>query len=311
MNDSKIEFFFDTFVVLERDFFMERIGFIGAGRVGRALAEYMNQSTIRISGFYSKTVDSAGIAADSLGVKTYLSIDELLADSTMVFITTPDSAIVHAVNNLTSSGLSLEGKWILHCSGALDAHILDPCLLLGAQVASLHPLQAFSGVDDVKRLKNTFFTIEMNKECSQERMKSLLELMGNPYRWITPDQKALYHGAAVVMSNYMVTLIEEGLTYLRTIGFDDEASIQMMMPLIQGTISNVAEKGTVDGLTGPLVRGDDGVITKHMTAITNELDGDAKAMYQLLAKQTLKMIRNKRLDEESAKRIEDALKLNQ
>ena len=95
------------------------IGFIGAGKVGYSLGKYLSVNGIGLSGYYSRNLNSAEEAAEFTGTKAFTTLEELLRESTVIFITVPDGAITDVFNNIRELGIS--GKLICHCSGALSA----------------------------------------------------------------------------------------------------------------------------------------------------------------------------------------------
>lgn len=278
---------------------MEKIGFIGAGKVGNALAKYLYQNHHTISGIYSTNKRSANELAQCVHAKSHMNLLSLVKETNFLFITTPDDVIASVSEEIARLPLNLSGKIICHCSGALSSHILIECQQKSAITASIHPLQAFTGSEqDKQQLKNTFFTVEAFNQ-KDPVIQQLLTSLGNPFKWIDSDKKGLYHGAAVLTSNYMVTLIEEALSYMRQLDIDDKTSIEMMMPLMKSTLVNVFDKGTTDGLTGPIVRGDSGVVATHLSQINKYLDNEAVDFYKIMGRHTLKMIQNRRIDQDT------------
>ena len=70
-----------------------RIGFIGAGKVGYSLGRYLKEHHISISGYYSRALQSAMDAAEFVETNFYTTLDELVKDSEVLFITVPDGVI--------------------------------------------------------------------------------------------------------------------------------------------------------------------------------------------------------------------------
>ena len=70
-----------------------RIGFIGAGKVGFTLGKFFTEHHIPISGFYSRSADSADAAAKFTNSKHFDDLSALLSDSDAVFITVPDGVM--------------------------------------------------------------------------------------------------------------------------------------------------------------------------------------------------------------------------
>lgn len=69
------------------------IGFIGAGRVGFTLGRYFVENGLNVSGYYSRTYEHAVSASQFTDSKSYKTIDELIAASSIIFITVNDSQI--------------------------------------------------------------------------------------------------------------------------------------------------------------------------------------------------------------------------
>ncbi|MCA1793270.1 MAG: DUF2520 domain-containing protein, partial [Desulfobacteraceae bacterium] len=93
-----------------------------------------------------------------------------------------------------------------------------------------------------------------------------------------------------VASNYLVTLEHFALTLLAQTGLDQARAYEILEPLIQGTLRNIASKGSVDALTGPVVRGDEDIIARHLADIDNKMP-QFSAMYRLLGRHTLDIAR--------------------
>lgn len=286
---------------------MMKIGIIGPGKVGQAMAAYCRNKGMNVLGIYGRSDQKTSQAAKQLQMKQYQSLSELVELADLIFVTVSDQAIP-SVSKQIADGRNLTGKFVFHCSGALSSEVLGECMKSGAVTGSIHPLKAFAGgKEDVTSLESAYLTAE-SQAGREPAVDAMLKKLGNPYRWIPPSAKSLYHGAAVVMSNYMVTLVEEGLTYLREAGFDDDTSLSMMMPLMRGTLSNIESKGTVDGLTGPLVRNDQEVIHAHMASVSQHLGEDAEKLYRHLGRKTVAMVQGRRMDDATAKGLSELLK---
>ena len=67
-----------------------RIGFVGAGKVGFSMGKFFALGGLNVSGYFSRSVQSAREAADFTGSWCFESLGELVAESDAVFITVPD-----------------------------------------------------------------------------------------------------------------------------------------------------------------------------------------------------------------------------
>jgi predicted short-subunit dehydrogenase-like oxidoreductase (DUF2520 family) len=106
------------------------------------------------------------------------------------------------------------------------------------------------------------------------------------------EGKTLYHAAAVVASNYLVSLVDAAQEMLHAAGIPEENAFSVLAPLIHGTLNNVDRRGTTDALTGPIVRGDKETVALHVAALGALLPHLLPA-YGSLGRQALRISRRK------------------
>lgn len=265
-----------------------RFGFIGAGKVGTAMGIYLKAHGFLISGYFSRTQASSIQAASRTQSCCYTSLEQLAADSEIIFITTSDDQIEGVVMQLCEASCLRAGQLIVHMSGALSSTILAPLKAYGCHVYSMHPLQAFADVEkSVTELANAFFCLE-GDEKNISTLEDILHTCNNPYFKLQPEQKALYHASACMLSNYLVTLIHNSLILMEGLKIEHATAFKAMMPLVNSTLQNVMELGAKNALTGPIARGDISTVQKHFEAI-NASSKDQLPLYSLMAKETLKL----------------------
>jgi len=87
--------------------------------------------------------------------------------------------------------------------------------------------------------------------------------------WIVlkPGNKALYHAAAVFVSNYSVALLKVATELFQNFDVPTAQATEVLMPLIQGNLNNMRNIGLPNCLTGPIARGDITTIQKHIYAL--------------------------------------------
>jgi len=279
-----------------------KIGFIGAGKVGTSLGNFFSQKGLSVSGYYSRTRSSSERSARLTGSVLFEDLDSVIKSSEVVFITTGDDAIPEVVNLLGQSPDLNENHTFVHTSGALSSDVFKLLEKSGCGVASLHPIMTFSEVTTpIKDLEMTKFTLEGNNSGKVEIQK-ILRTTNNEFFIIDKESKILYHAAACVLSNYMVTLIDSGFQMLKKAGIDQEKISPAFLPLITATLNNVKKRGTVDALTGPMVRGDENTISKHLDAIKSIMP-EYLDLYETMGIATLNMIKDKRMDSEKYLKI--------
>ena len=84
-----------------------RIGFVGAGKVGFSMGKFFALGGLNVSGYFSRSVQSAREAADFTGSSCFESLGELVAASDAVFITVPDGAITRVYEQLCAYDLTM------------------------------------------------------------------------------------------------------------------------------------------------------------------------------------------------------------
>ena len=265
-----------------------KIGLIGAGRVGCSLGKYLAEKGKTVTGFFSKSFESAAEAAeftstDSLSVMAFHDMEELVALSDTLIITTPDDEIGKVWDRMKE--MSINERIICHVSGSLSSDVFTGIDKKQAYGASIHPLLAFRDkYSSYEQLHNSFFTLE-GDETALRGMESLLQELGNPYRIIERKAKAAYHCAASILSNDVLALLEMGYGLLQECGFTEKEARESTASLIRGNVENVLKNGTLSSMTGPIVRGDVSTVEKHLQV----LKGEDREIYLLLGKRLLKM----------------------
>lgn len=279
-----------------------RIGFIGAGKVGKALGLYFIRHGADVAGYYSRTEASARNAAALTGTSFYADIPLLAAECGILFVTTPDGAISSVdaeAEAMIREGLAAQDRIWIHTSGALPSTTFSALSARGCAVGSLHPMQSFSDPSaSANMLESSYFTIE-GSEAALEAMRGLLDQCGARYDTIETQNKPLYHTGACILSNYLVTLLNSGFSCLEAAGLRGEVVFEAALPLIEGTLQNVRSQGTVAALTGPIVRGDTETVSVHLAALDEKLPAQA-ALYRSLGLATVEMIEDQKLGREGA-----------
>jgi predicted short-subunit dehydrogenase-like oxidoreductase (DUF2520 family) len=263
------------------------VAIVGCGTVGTALGGLLSAAGYPIIGVSTLRADTARKAADRLGAKRFSLLPwEITPEAEVVFITTPDDAIEPTCRAIAQKRGFAKNRIVLHCSGALASSVLAPARTCGAFVASLHPLQSFASVEQAERLvPGSYCTVEGDGPALPVARR-IVEDVGGRLLEITPEGKTLYHAAAVVASNYLVTLVHLALTLNHLAGIPPGVSFTALRPLIEGTLTNIAAKGIPGALTGPIARGDVATVTAHLRAI-QETAPELLEAYKILGRHTV------------------------
>ncbi|MFO8101763.1 MAG: DUF2520 domain-containing protein [Dehalococcoidia bacterium] len=266
-----------------------KIGFIGAGVVGTALAVRLAERGYPVIAAASRSKSSADKLAEAVkGCQAYESKQSVADACELVFVTTPDDEIAEAV----SEPKWHPGQFVIHCSGVDSLDVLQKARDEGAYVGGFHPLQTFASLDKaIENLPGSTFALEA-EETLLDTLKVMAESLEGNFVVLGVGDKPLYHAAAVIACNYTVTLMKMATDLWKVFGASPEQATKALMPLLHGTVNNIENVGLPDCLTGPIARGDIGTIIKHLEAIEEKAPEIASA-YREMGLQTIPVALNK------------------
>lgn len=268
-----------------------RIGIIGAGKVGTTLGKYLSIHGKNVTGFYSRTHESADEAATFAETETYSSLCKLVEESDVIFITTPDGVIPQVWGELLHQDIS--NRIICHFSGSLSSHVFSGREEAGASGISMHPMYAFSDkFHSYEQFHTAYLTLEGDPEAVAV-MKPMWEAIGHHVLTLKAEDKIKYHAAAAMASNEMLGLMQASLDILSECGFSEKDSMALLTPLVQGNIASMLEKGCVNALTGPVERGDAQTVRKHLQALEGSKAGK---IYQSLGSTMVELAKRRNSD---------------
>ena len=233
-----------------------RIGFVGCGAAGRALAVAWRRAGHEIGSIVTRNSSNEAVAAIGAG-----AADGPFDDDDVVVFATPDDALagVATDHRLTS------GHVALHLSASHPSTILDPT---GAKTAGLHPLRAFADLETaVASLPGTYFFVEGEAADVAEQLAR--DVGGIPSR-IATGQKTLYHAGATLAANYTVALLARACRLFGEAGVEKATAQAALLRLARGALDNVEQSGLAHGLTGPVARGETRLVEQHLLAVDDE-----------------------------------------
>ena len=116
----------------------KKIGIIGAGVVGSAMATVLSRLGYEITGVHDIKPESTKALAEKISCTAFDDSAALAATADLIFITTNDSAIAQVVDDLADRGAINDGHVLIHMSGAHASDIMENARVLGAHLLSLH-----------------------------------------------------------------------------------------------------------------------------------------------------------------------------
>jgi predicted short-subunit dehydrogenase-like oxidoreductase (DUF2520 family) len=152
----------------------------------------------------------------------------------------------------------------------------------------MHPLVALaSGPQAHRRLEGAWFGIEGDVDATNQAGVLARWLGGHTFA-LQADRMALYHAAAVMASNYVVTLTHVARSVMTAAGISPEQALLALVPLLASSVANLqGVRNPADGLTGPFARGDAAAVARHLDALAGSPAAD---LYRHLGQQTVQMI---------------------
>jgi predicted short-subunit dehydrogenase-like oxidoreductase (DUF2520 family) len=223
---------------------------VGAGRMGSALATALRAAGLEVTGPLRR------------GERCPLGTD-------CVLLCVPDAEIGKAAQAVPT------GPLVGHVSGATTLIALAP----HEAAFSMHPLMtvpaAFAGAGAA---------IAGSTDRALETAAALAEALGMRPFEIADDDRAAYHAAASMASNYLVALEDAAERLLATTG----ASRELLVPLIRVTVENWARDGA-QALTGPIARGDEETVARQRAAV-EERTPELLELFDALANSTRELV---------------------
>lgn len=293
-----------------------RLGIVGAGRVGTALAVASARAGVEITAVASRTTESVRRVMRLAGLHPSVECerpDQVFGRSDVLLLSVSDSAIEEVCTGIAEAVLAAPElnsdittperprRIVAHLSGALSSSVLSPLRELGASVASLHPIKSFSTDPEVSSdFRGVVATVEGDEEAAVG-LEQLATSLGMVCARIRSDMKPLYHAAACVASNYTVTLFALSLRMMELCGMESELARRALSGLVGGTARNLQSEPPETALTGPISRGDVQTVREHLAVLGQLSDARVESIYRLLGAETVELaMRGRRLTSESA-----------
>jgi predicted short-subunit dehydrogenase-like oxidoreductase (DUF2520 family) len=309
-----------------------RIGLIGAGRLGSALAQAIHHSGLPMRALASRSAASAQRLAAVLPGCRVLDAQAVVDACDMVFLTTPDDALPR----LAASLRWRPGIAAVHCSGASELTVLAAAQAAGAAIGGFHPLQSFAamppdgigamppdgigamppdGIGAIPPegsaapgggLSGCTVTIEAEPPLDTLLQELVLRL-GARINRLPPGMRGRYHAAAGYASQFVHVLLREAGGIWQSWGASEDDAVVALLPLLAGTIVSVQRAGVAGGMPGPVSRGDEGTLGRHLQALA-PLPPATQALYRELCGRSVALaLESGAIDVVTARRIRGLL----
>ena len=282
-----------------------RVGFIGPGRVGCAMAWHCHRLGYPIAGVTDLKLKQAWVVY-GLMKQHYerQSSREVAAASDVLFLTVPDTNIVPVFESVRK--WLMPGTIVAHCSGAFGTEVLVGAREQGLGMLALHPVQSFwSHSQAIRSLPGSFFAADGSASGLRFGRHLVRQLQGG---WVIvrgPD-RSLYHAMCVFASNFISALFDGAEEIARELGISRRRAGLMLAPLARTVLDNVIEQGAGPSLTGPVERGDALTVAVHLRALEKRTPKLAPT-YRVMSGRLAEMAARKGMDKRAVARIRETL----
>ena len=207
-----------------------RLALVGRGRLGAALAEALAAGGWQVLGPVGRGEDPP--------------------EADAVLLCVPDHEIAHAAAAVSP------GRLVGHCSGAQSLAALRP-----HEAFSLHPLMTVA--HGPASFAGAGAAVAGSTPRALALARQLAASLGMEPVEVAEADRALYHAAASIASNFLITL-EAAAEQLAA-----EAGVErrLLVPLVRATVENWASLGPQRALTGPVARGDESTVAAQRGAV--------------------------------------------
>lgn len=232
---------------------------IGAGRLGGTLLKALTNASFPVKSVFSRSKVSLPGRWSVAGTfpKEKSQVGKL------VFLTVSDRAIEGAARQLAALHEDFSSYTVVHCSGSESAEVLASLRKKNALTASFHPLQTFTPQSGPETFQEIYFSMQGDAEAFP-MLREVAAHLGARTIEINRKQKAMLHGAAVMASNYLITLLASAVEAGAASGLSENQVKNILFPLVETTLDNTRTGSFQEVLTGPLVRGDIATVENHL-----------------------------------------------
>jgi predicted short-subunit dehydrogenase-like oxidoreductase (DUF2520 family) len=214
---------------------MTTVRIIGPGRAGTSLALALTRRGWKVAPMLGRSDDLAGAAADVA----------------LLVLATPDGDIAKVAKAVEPEPSTV----VAHLSGSRGLAVLAP----HERRAALHPLVALPNPDvGARRLVGAWFALS-----GDPLVRHVVEALYGRAFEVADDQRATYHAAASIAANHLVALMGQ----VQRVGELAGVPFQAYLDLARAALDDVDDLGPVDALTGPVARGDEATVRRHLRAL--------------------------------------------
>lgn len=255
-----------------------RFVFIGAGNLATHLAGVLKEKGFSIEQVYSRSEKSAKLLAEKLQTKYTTSIQNIFTDAVVYFVALKDSAFEEILTQI-----NFQNKLLVHCSGSMPLACLEK---YSENIGVIYPLQTFSKNRNIDFSEIPVF-VEANSPENEKRLIQIAEKISGRVSVLNSEKRLNLHTSAVFACNFVNHFYTIAAEVLKS----KEIPFEVLNPLILETARKVQELEPALAQTGPAVRFDENVISKHLETL--QPYPEFQKLYRLVSESIYKFHQNR------------------
>jgi predicted short-subunit dehydrogenase-like oxidoreductase (DUF2520 family) len=281
------------------------IAVVGAGRVASSLARVLRERGAPVRFIAGRNLEHARAAAEFAGAGVEaLPLESIPDVAQCIIIAVSDAAIPLVAEQLAKAGLAT--GIALHTCGSRGPNALAPLADTGVSTGVLYPLQTFPTPEQGARsLPGTYFSIS-GDPAATAWARELVTLIPGKFISAEPAKSALFHAAAVLASNYQMTLLDAALEAMECAGVAREDALAALAPIARATLENTLRMGPQAALTGPIARGDHETVRRNLNAL-RMVSKPTQDLYRAAGRRTIPIAVRRGLTAASARILQNEL----
>lgn len=240
---------------------------LGAGNVATHLATALYEHSIDVIQVYSRTLESASALANQVGATPVTDLKEVIDYADIYLFSLKDSVLENVIAQMPNNSR----LWI-HTAGSLS---LDIFRNYTTHYGVLYPFQTFTKNRQLNWREIPIF-VEASDNDSLNTIKAIAKQLSNKIFDLSSEERKYLHLTGVFacnFTNHMYTLSKQFLDKIN-LPFD------VVLPLIDETVSKVHDLIPEEAQTGPAIRYDENVINKHLSLIEDDI---VKQIYKVIS----------------------------
>lgn len=243
---------------------------IGAGNVATHLSQSLQNAGFNIEQIYSRTKSSAKTLANKLKCAHTTEIYNISQSANIYFYCVKDDVLSDLIDkNQNDNAIHI------HCSGSTSIEIFTKSK---KKYGVIYPLQTFS-----KNKNVDFSAIPLFIEASDDEVLEEISLIANKISkkvyLADSAQRLKLHISAVFACNFVNYMYDMASDILE----EAKLPFEVLLPLITETSEKIKYLSPYDAQTGPAVRFDKKIISKHIEVLKG--DNEKLKLYKEISKQ--------------------------